>query len=401
LEEDKLKRDQVYHHIVKHRDSFQGKTIRQLTSEPGNHHHLYFTSNSFTLDNQSIIYISETQSDGPNLFKLNINSGEARQLTENSGGYLKSYVYYDGHYERGLGKASISYNPITNQLLYIQDRNIVLLEVDTFQEKIIYELPQAVITGFTHLSSDGRYACIPYISAEAFNVDENNSFVHIREKVKKEKILSHVLVVDTHTNQGKVWFTHSGWITHVQFHPFNPRKILFNHEGGKVDQRIWLYDDGEIYKIRNEDIEIRPIWVCHEVWTNQGDGIIYHGRKFNHDNQEVQFVGQVSLENKERFTELAFPESMQDYGHFTLNPNNQMLVTDGIINSKWLHICHAKWGENKLSWHPLCKHGSSFAVQDVHPHPIFSHDGKSVLFTSDLHNDTGKGHIYIVDNERE
>jgi oligogalacturonide lyase len=377
--------------FLDHYDIKTKRRIRQLTSEPGNHHHLYFTSNSFIADDEHVLLISDSTNGHPNIFSLSLIDGEMIQLTSNNEGYLKSYVYYDGNHYKGLGKASPSYNPNTDTLLYIQGNEVRLLEVKTLDEKTIYKLPEGVMTGFTHLSHDGRYACIPYISAKAFDVGEGNQFHLIRDKVYKEQLESHVLVIDTKTNKGEVWFSQVGWITHVQFHPKNNSEILYNHEGGDVDQRIWLYRDGEITKVRDQSSESGSIWICHEMWLRDGNGILYHGTK-----KSGSFVGLAEL-NKRIDVEISFPSNMISYGHFTSSSKDDQLVTDGVIDSKMLHLCRCNWEEKKLSWEPLCYHGSSFQTQDVHPHPIFSHSDRYILFTSDIHNEATKGNVYLID----
>jgi oligogalacturonide lyase len=88
---------------------------------------------------------------------------------------------------------------------------------------------------------------------------------------------------------------------------------------------------------------------------------------------------------------------MKPYGHFTVSSNEGLLVTDGIIDAKSIHLCHADWKAEKLSWSQICEHNSSFSTQDVHPHPIFSHDNRYVLYTSDTHNEHQKGNLYLIE----
>jgi oligogalacturonide lyase len=392
-----------------HRDELTGRTIKQLTSLRGNHHHLYFTSSSFTADNQSVLFISDGGVNQPNLYKLSLEDGMAVQLTDNQSGYMRSYVYYEGNPYQGLAKASPSYDPATNKLLYIQGSEVRLLAVDTLAEETIYTLPDGVMTGFTHLSSDGRYACIPYIDAEAFEVGEvGNPFSHIRDKVKREGLESQLLVIDLATKKGEIWGSQVGWITHVQFQPGDSSAILYNHEGGMVDQRIWLYRNGMMDKIRDQSAEQGPVWICHEMWLQQGNGVLYHGTKgipqdpamkaeLRHSPSDaVSFVGRYELDNGQ-YKELAFPREMQAYGHFTASSDDRQLVTDGIIDGQSIHLCQPDWDNLQLTWTPICRHNSSFSVQDVHPHPIFSHDNRHILFTSDAHNEPGKGHVYLVE----
>ncbi|MDF2962268.1 MAG: hypothetical protein K0S39_4003 [Paenibacillus sp.] len=399
-----MKGTTVQHTFRNRADEATGKQVRQLTSTPGNHHHLYFTSSSFTLDNKQVLYISADLQGNPNIFKLSLESGEAVQLTDNREGILKSYVYYEGKPYRGLGKASPSYNPHTEQLLYLQGNEVRLLHITTLEERVIFELPSGSMTGFTHLSADGKYACVPYISSDAFDVGEGNPFSLIREKVKAEQIESRMLVIDTETGKGEILFSQVGWITHVQFHPTDYRKILYNHEGGMVEQRIWLYDHGQIHKVRDQSGASTDLWICHEMWLRDGDGILYHGSKgvpndpsmgIGRQGHSVSFIGYQP--GSDERVELEFPQHMVDYGHFTSSNDHHVLVTDGIIDSRSIHLCHAGWTDRKLTWERLCLHNSSFSVQDVHPHPIFSHDDRFVLFTSDQHNSPAQGHLYLVE----
>ncbi|WP_028552107.1 oligogalacturonate lyase family protein [Paenibacillus sp. UNC451MF] len=397
----------LQHRLEKRKDEITGRTVTQLTSLPGNHHHLYFTSSSFTADNRHILYISDTGTGSPNLFKLALDDGTAVQLTENRDGYMKSYVYYDGNPYRGLAKASPSFAPAADKLLYIQGSEVRLLNVNSLEERVVYVLPERVMTGFTHLFSDGRYACIPYIDADAFEVGEGNPFGLIRDNVKKEQLSSHIVVVDTTTGEILYSFSHQGWVTHVQFHPHDPNIVLFNHEGGMVEQRIWLYDHGAITRVRDQSDGGPSLWICHEMWAGVGKAVIYHGTRgvpndpamkdsSREQGQIVSFVGYMDTRDGQ-CAELSFSPEMTAYGHFTASTDESLLVTDGIIDAYSIHLCRMDWQRLGLDMTLLCRHNSSFTVQDVHAHPIFSHDDRYVLFTSDAHNERTKGNLYLVD----
>lgn len=177
--------------------------------------------------------------------------------------------------------------------------------------------------------------------------------------MKSDNIQSHVIVIDMETKKGNIWFSQVGWITHVQFHPEDHNKILYNHEGGMVDQRIWLYDHGNTRKIRDQSVGLGSMWICHEMWTQQGNKIIYHGttgvpndpamKELSKDNAEiVSFVGCFDSEHNE-YHEVMFPEEMKVYGHFTANSNDGMLVTDGVIDAKSIHVLHPDWRAKQTS----------------------------------------------------
>ncbi|WP_186445864.1 oligogalacturonate lyase family protein [Paenibacillus cremeus] len=402
-----IKGSVLQHQLKKRQDEQTGRTVTQLTSLAGNHHHLYFTSNSFTADNRHVLYISDLGTGNPNLFKLTLDDGAAVQLTDNRDGYMQSYVYYDGNPYRGLAKASPSFAPVAGKLLYIQGDEARLLDVDTLEERTIYVLPEHVMTGFTHLSGDGRYACIPYIDAPAFEVGEGNPFGLIRDKVKKEQMLSYIIVIDTTNGETLYSFSHQGWVTHVQFHPNDPHIVLFNHEGGMVQQRIWMYDHGTISKVRDQSDGGASLWICHEMWTSDGQAVIYHGTRgvpndpaMNQNegskDEVVSFVGYMDTRDG-KCAEVSFLPEMTAYGHFTASTDDTLLVTDGIIDKTSIHLCRMDWQRSELEMTFLCCHNSSFSVQDVHPHPIFSHNDRYILFTSDAHNERTKGNVYLID----
>ncbi|MDF2927702.1 MAG: hypothetical protein K0R57_6616 [Paenibacillaceae bacterium] len=400
----------IYRHdVIVRTDEATGQTVRQLTSLPGNHHHLYFTSNSFTTDNRDVLFISDQSGGHPNVFKLSLEDGTAVQLTDNRDGYMRSYVYYDGGINRGLAKASPSYDPHHHRLLYIQDNRVHLLNLHTLEDEMIYRLADHVCTGFTHISADGRYACIPVIDSSAFEAGSGNPFTRIRLKVSREQIESQLLVIDTHTGEAEVRFSQAGWITHVQFHPADSNLILYNHEGGMVEQRMWLYDHrtGQSVKVRDQSSAGSTLWICHELWAGREEAVLYHGTlgtpndpsmKDLHGAREeiVSFIGRIDPASGREW-ELAFPASMQAYGHFMMSPAGDRFATDGIIDGRSIHLIEPDWEKGQLFWTKACSHNSSFATQDVHPHPVFSHDSRRLLFTSDAHNERAKGHLYLAD----
>ena len=100
--------------------------------------------------------------------------------------------------------------------------------------------------------------------------------------------------------------------------------------------------------------------------------------------------------------EVAFPQHFRRYGHFTLGADTTRLVTDGYYEEPddppgdcgaWISLVDVDWERGALEWTPLCRHGSSWDSQDSHPHPVFSHAGDEVLFTSDAE---GQRAVYAV-----
>jgi hypothetical protein len=231
---------------------------------------------------------------------------------------------------------------------------------------------------------------------------------------------SYLRVYESHTGKkiAEEKIAHA-WITHVSFCPKDKEKILYNHEWASYDygiRRMWIWDGMKHIMLRESKKEKgKDDFVCHEVWDDKGESIIYHGRYSN----ETTFLGRVSSDGSE-ITEIEIPKLYQREGH-VIPCDERLLVTDGffdrsdllwkiknkmksILRGKEAHFCgkfitlmKVNWKEKKIQWMPLCEHGSDWRSQDSHPHPIFNRAKNEVYFNS---NRTGRSAIYKVDISR-
>lgn len=67
---------------------------------------LYFTCSSLSKDGERVYMMSE-RTGSPNVMVRDLFTGKEKILTKNDKGTLKSYVYFDGTFNQGLGKASV------------------------------------------------------------------------------------------------------------------------------------------------------------------------------------------------------------------------------------------------------------------------------------------------------
>jgi hypothetical protein len=200
----------------------------------------------------------------------------------------------------------------------------------------------------------------------------------------------------------------------VQFNPADSELIMFNHEWPSFDcgiRRIWLYDhrNDTIVRIRKEGADSSgntggherrgADWICHEMWTDDGGTIIYHGGYAD----GPALVGKYELANQ-RYWEIALPGEYNAYGHFTMD-HQKNLCCDGYFkfpddiktvrenstdngpdphkkDGEYISRVVPHWEEGRLEWIPLCKHCSDWLGQDAHPHPIYSHAGDAIYFNS-------------------
>jgi oligogalacturonide lyase len=372
-----------------------------LTSSTANDQLLYFTSTSLLADDQHLVFLSD-RTGQPNIFLRDLKTGRERQLTSNTEGFLKSYVYFDGAPYRGLGRASVSLDPAHGVVYFLQGRQICAVDTNGTQ-RVLAEYPEGQMTAFTHVSADGTRLCVPTTDARALDDDKQLNGkppYDIDRRVQDENLCSYLRVYDTAT--GKEILCErvpKAWITHVQFSPLDHTLILYNHEwcADPGIRRMWLWDGHRHLRLRPEgDGRSRTDWTCHEMWERDGSAIIYHGGFAN----GPSYIGRVKPDGSGQ-VEIALPKAWNRYGHFTVGRPG-WLVTDGCYTKPdeaaksggaWISVLQVDWAARAYIWQPLCQHGSSWRSQDAHPHPIFNHASDRLLFTSDK---TGKRAVYCV-----
>lgn len=396
---------------------------------------LYFTCSSLSRDDKRIFLLSD-RNGSPNVWVKELTAGEERMLTDNKKGTLKSYVYFDGTFNEGLGKASVSLDCVNNVVFYIQDDKICKVDLNG-TITVLNHIPDGRMTAFTHASSDGKRLCVPMTDGRCLDFDpetegsglDKRPIYNIDGRVQEEHLNSYLCVYDTET--GELLYEKTVphcWITHVQFNPVNPEVIMYNHEWPSFScgiRRIWVYDHSkdEIRRIRTEGNDTlgnprgyarnAEDWVCHEMWSDDGKTIIYHG---GYENGPAM-VGKYDMD-LETYWEIALPDDYNAYGHFLMDHVGN-LVCDGYFKYPWEvkkvrenstdngpdphkkdaeYICKVlpDWDNGVLTWVPLCKHESDWLGQDAHPHPIYSHTGDRVFFNSRIGNTVN---VYCVSSQ--
>ena len=382
---------------------------------------LYFTCSSLTRDDRYLFMI--TDRDGsPNVMARDLVTGEEKILTRNRNGLMKSYVYFDAQPGRGLSKASVCLDTDRAVAYYIRDNLICRVGPDG-EEQVLAQVPEDRVTAFTHVSQDGMRLCVPMTDGRALDYDpdtegsglDRRPVYDIDARVQEEGLNSWLCVYDT--RNGELLFEKTVpkcWITHVQFNPADPEIIMYNHEWSSFDcgiRRIWIYDHrrDEIRRVRNEGDDTRGDtrgyprkagdWVCHEMWSDDGRFIIYHG---GYENGPAM-VGCYELPTG-LYREIALPDEYNAYGHFTMD-HDMNLVCDGYFkfpedvkvvhenstdngpdphkkDGEYISRVIPDWDGGTLRWIPLCRHESDWLGQDAHPHPVYSHAGDRIFFNS-------------------
>lgn len=369
---------------------------------------LYFTCSSLSMDDKVLYGI--TDYDGmPNIFSYNLENGGFKILSDNTDGVLKSYVYFDGNENAGLGKASVTFDPAGRNIYFIQGDEI--RKISGGRITVLNRISKNRVTAFTHVSFDGRVLAVPTTDGRALDYDleregcglDSRPVFSVDQRCIEEDLNSYISFFDTASGELLKEITVPRcWITHVVFSPVNPKHLLFNNEWTCRDtgvRRMWLYDGLDFRPVRSiaEDRSADD-WVCHEMWMPDGGSVIYHGEKHGR-----AFVGRIDISSG-LCREILLDPSYTSYGHFTVDGRGD-LICDGYFrfpgekladrynstdngpdphkkNGRYISIVYPDWEGGKLCWKPLTAHDSDWLGQDSHPHPVASHDMKHVYFSS-------------------
>lgn len=399
-------------------------TPNRLTTGESNDQHLYFTSSSLTSDGQLLVCLGDRDSrvrspQDPgvdvNLYALHRDSGDIHRLTDHHDG---NYRIVEHGPRRGLHVGSPSMHAESGDLYYVYGRELRRTNAHSGEVATLAELPIDQVAGISHVSDDNTRVCVPTVHESAFRDVER-----IDATVQELGLTGHLRLFDTKTGAEVADIeVDRAWITHVQFRPGRADTILFNHEWPSDCgvRRMWLWDGDQCRRLRDESASAadqprhRDDWVCHEVWSRDGTSAIYHGTYASGTGPfaDRSFIGRLDPDSGRR-TEIAFPAHFRRYGHFNVGPTDAEIVTDGYAEyapdgeplaappdtprrrggGDWISRLDVDWDTRSIDWTALCRHDTSWAYQDAHPHPIVDHSGTEVLFTSDQE---GNRSVYSV-----
>ena len=183
---------------------------------------LYFTCSSLGESGDRVYMISD-QGGSPNVIVKDLFTGKEKVLTQNQAGTLKSYVYFDGEKNRGLGKASVCLDYVREIIYFIQDDKICRADREG-RITVLNRIPEERMTAFTHVSADGKRLCVPMTDGRCLDFDpetegaglDRRPVYDIDGRVQEENLNSYLCVYDTET--GELLFEKTVpkcWITHV------------------------------------------------------------------------------------------------------------------------------------------------------------------------------------------
>ncbi len=345
-------------------DTETGAQIRQVTNDGSIHHHPFYYIPAFDDAMRWLFFVSH-RTGSPQFFAEDREIGELVQLTDRP----------------DLNEWSLHPSHDGNYLYFTTDTGGWRLRLDTLAEEQLVDFAGGSKAagmvgagmGTTTLSHDDNWWAIP-----------------IRRSGSAQ-----LLVVDTRSTEACVACENES-IGHPQFHPNDSTLLRY---GGPYQNRIWVTQrDGSQHRLIYRRDEAKKEWIVHECWrpftreiltTNWPHGVM----AINTDSGEWRWVTRfnawhpmVDPSGRHMVTDTKFPDIGLQF--FT--------VDEGITSPRLL--CRPEASSIGEHWNTdHCPYDDGpidvYAPQYTHPHPSFSPDGSTVVYTSDR---SGHSQVYEV-----
>ena len=370
-------------------DEKSGAQITQLTNQ-GINYHFYFTENSFDLDGKTIYFLSNREHEGTeicNLFKMDLDSGEMVQLTDDP---------------LGVEVGRITKTPDGEYVAYVTGSQLRLYNTKTGENKLLYEEKNHMLLQNLSFSCDKQW--IGFNRNEDVDAlpDGGPNYAGFKEKMFATKD-GRVSVIRLDGSEFHDVFRDTHWLSHFQFSPDNPDIAMFCHEGpwNYVQQRIWMINmnTGDIWPCFRQT---EDDCVGHEFWAQNGD-VIFDNRRGGHDgtisNSKSQVYASEHVSAEIPYFGFAHKDgkvyrkiNMPFYcNHYFANGDLSMFTGDTVDDI--LLIQPAEDGTAKMKI--LAHHNTTWHYQRSHCHPTFSWDGKKLLYAADT--DEWHDNLFLVD----
>ncbi len=363
------------------KDPVSGATIRQLTNYFCHNYHLYFTEPGWYDDGRRLVFVSEREN-AHNLFSIDLESGEILQLT-------------DIDPAAGDLEAKVAVNAVGRQVIYYQGGRMVILDLDTLEERTVYRRPEGYVRGAANVTADGKYVLTYHVKDLSDRIDDPGFRDYVigrkggnsggfQKMVWEQRPHGMIVRVATDGSGHQVVYEEDYYLGHVNPSTRLPNVLTFCHEGpwNLVDNRIWGLDlaTGKSWKIRPTE---KGEAVGHEYWMGDGVHIGYHGRTAG-----GAFYGSVRYDNTER-VEAPFTYGSTHFHSLSLDT----IVGDGTRTDPYLLLWRLRDGQFQgpkvLAWHRGSMH-----VGHIHVHPTMSPYAAQVLYSADPQ---GYCQVYLAD----
>ena len=344
------------------RDPQTGVAMRQITGHDSTHHHPFFNVPAYDDAMKWMFFVSH-RSGHPQIFAEDRREGELIQLTDRED--LNEWSFHPSH--------------DGDYLYYTAGSSGWRLRLDGLVEERVVDF------GKSRLKERGIIGAA--MGTTALSCDDSYWAIH-----SKAGVTSELIIVDTRAMTHEV-ILRRDTIGHMQFHP-DDHDILYY--AGPLTDRVWMINrDGTgNRRLYSRDAE-KNEWITHESWIPRTRELAFVDwprgiRCINIDTGSQRRVASFNAWHaicNRMGTVMVADTNFPDRGIQLFNP------LDGVGRPETL--CHPGASSVGKHWGGPFPYANGpievYAPQHTHPHPSFSPDGKTVVFTSDR---TGFSQVY-------
>jgi Tol biopolymer transport system component len=331
---------------IPHIDPLTGVRILQLTSYPVLSHTLYYHCPSITPDSKTLLFMTYNRAgrfSTPDAWRVNIDGTELRPVTNRDG--LAGFVISpDGKTVYCQDGGTLLAAPFDNSPV-----GDLAVEIANIPDVVIGATVLGSVTGdgkwyvSTALLKNGKTALVRYATdgSEAEILRTEQYFAHVQVDQSGE---GRILYIAPPDSQGRAM-----WVTDID--GGNPRPLNLTHSTGHF---AWFGKTGRLLSTVND-----PFGSVVSIAEGESEPtLIAKGGHFWHaaGSEDAKWV----------ISDTNWP----DVGLILINTDTGL----------WAPLCRAEASEGHPQW--------------THPHPMFTPDGRYVIFNSDQ---SGIGQVYVVE----
>lgn len=365
-------------------DKDTGHRVKRLTRRDAASRSFYFHNNPFvkTPDGKGdLMVFYGTTHQGSQLFTLNLQTLEIRQLT-NSSGRKSGEIVGDKRRE----------------VFYQMEDSVFATHIDRGTTRLVYIFQDDFRAGITTLNADETKLAGTWAAPEKQAILEKYPAKRdFFDRIFDANIPHTLFTVDIETGALEKIHTENTWLGHIQFSTTDPDMLMFCHEGPwhKVD-RIWHINikTGMVQKIHERTVD-REI-AGHEFWSWDGKRIWYD---LQVPRGETFFLAGYTLKNGKK---TRYQMTRNEWSiHFNISPDQKWFCGDGgnptqvakAPDGMWIYLFKPKGKRLKSERLVNMKHHDYSLEPNVH----FSPDGKWIIFRA---NFEGESQVYAVEIQK-
>lgn len=386
------------------KDPITGVEVLRLTDNKGTYDRPYFTTTQFSKDGRFTIFASDFTGTSviknPNapavgkigfgeLFTLELQTGKITQVTQ--GEAIKM-----GHGCHAL------IAPSGQKAYYYSNEELKVVDLSTLESRQLMHIPFSYNFHSLSITNDGRYLAFTIVEEQNYLSRQFAEKNPVGNPTARESFFmqprSLIIRYDTVKEAMHIVYGADRRMTHVSLKPDDGDIMLYCHEGPwELVQRMWVtrVNTDEHFPLIVQQKHLER--VGHEFFTPAGRVGTQYSYRYRADmpfflNADI-YVDYDGKNEERYYYPYARPAHVSVNQDGTLGVGDRAELTAGMKDAgKMLSLIHYNSQTHKAEVSLLCRHGAS-GRKSAHVHPVFTPDGKNIVFTSDME---GAINIYMV-----